>query len=172
MQWAPAFTFNRANYVGGKFLLNVTTTSGSSENAFNLRAKEAGVEFKPDNGTSITADGRVPLNFNATAQTTITLGEIPQSAAGKQLTIRKFDTDVGSKEVYYTYTDANGKVSEPYRGQLSNDGEFHTDTIALDNSYPGGTWSATYLAGANDTSVWEMAYEGASGKPGPIKLVK
>jgi hypothetical protein len=59
-----------------------------------------------------------------------------------------------------------------FPGRLSNDGEFYTDTIAVEPSYPGGTWSATYLAGANDTSVWEMAYSGGSGKPGPIKLVK
>ena len=172
MKWAPAFTFNRANYAGGNFLLNVTTTSGSSENAFNLRARPANEEFKPDNRTSITADGYVPMNFNDSNSSGIELGEVPQAAAGKQLTIRKFDTDVGSLDVYYHYV-ANGVSSTPIKGQLSTNGEFYTDTISLPPSYPGGKWFATYNAGANDTSVWEMSYSGGSpGKPGPLRLVQ
>lgn len=173
MKWEPAFTFNRANYAGGKFLLNVTTTSGSSENAFNLRAKPSGVDFDPNNGTSITADGFVPMNFNGSGLATIEIGEVPQAAAGKQLSIRKFDTDVGSLKVEYSYVAPDGSVVQAGEGQLSTNGEFHTDTISLPVSYPGGKWRATYTAGANDTSVWEMSYAGGGpGKPGPIRLVQ
>jgi hypothetical protein len=174
MRWAPVFSFNRASYPGGNFLLNVTTTSGSSENAFNLRARPANEEFKPDNRTSITADGYVPMNFNGngTGNSKIELGTVPETAAGNQLSIRKFDTDVGSLDVYYHYEKGSFK-SQSIKGRLSTDGEFYTDTIALPNDYPGGTWFATYTASANDTSVWEMSYSGGSpGKPGPIKLVR
>jgi hypothetical protein len=95
------------------------------------------------------------------------------TAAGKQLSIRKFDTDVGSLEVHYDYVAPDGSVSEKFKGQLSTNGEFYTDTISLPLSYPGGKWRATYTAAANDTSVWEMSYEGGGpGKPGPIKLVQ
>ena len=175
MKWVPSFTFNRANYPGGSFLLNTTSLSGSSENAFNLRAgppRATGIDFDPNNGTDITADGFLPMNFNGSGLSTITLGEVPVAAAGKQLSIRKFDTDVGSLNVDYTYVAPDGSISAPIRGQLSTNGEFFTDDIPLPLSYPGGTWRATYSAGANDTSVWEMSYTGGSpGKPGGIKLV-
>ncbi len=173
MTWDPTFTFNRANYAGGSFLLNVTTISGASENAFVLRARPAGVAFDPQNGTSISGDGFLPMNFNASGNSTIELGNVPVDAAGHQLSIRKFDTDVGSLNVDYTYKAPDGTVSAPIRGQLSTNGTFYTDLISLPLSYPGGTWSATYTAGANDTSVWEMSYTGGSaGKPGEIKLVE
>lgn len=173
MQWAPAFTFNRSNYPGGNFLLNVTTISGASENAFVLRARPAGVAFDPQNGTSVTGDGFLPMNFNNSGLTTFELGNVPIGAAGKQLSIRKFDTDVGSLDVDYTYVAPDGTVSAPIRGQLSTNGTFYTDVISLPLSYPGGNWRATYQAGANDTSVWQMSYTGGTGgKPGGIKLVE
>lgn len=172
MQWAQAFNFNRSSYPGGNFLMNVTSTSGSSENAFNLRAGPAGVPFDPQNGTSITADGSVPMNFNNADSSGITLGNIPETAKGKQLTIRKFDTDVGSKSVSYTYTMPDGTVSAPIPGVLAGNGQFATDTITLPDDYAGGLWKATYTAGANDTSVWSMSFEGEEGKPGPIRLVE
>jgi hypothetical protein len=173
MKWNSVFSFNRANYPGGNFLLNVTTTSGASENAFNLRAKPKGAVFDPNNRTSITADGFVPMNFNGNGNATIELGDVPIEAAGNQLSIRKFDTDVGSLSVDYTYKAPDGTVSAPFHGQLSTNGTFYTDVISLPLSYPGGTWSATYSAGANDTSVWEMSYSGGGpGKPGGIRLIE
>src|SRR5688500_17023187 len=97
------FSLNRTSYPSGQFRLNVVTISGSSENGFNLRAgPRTDVEFKPDNGTSVTATGYVPMNFNGGGNTTITLGTVPQAAAGKPLTIKKFDTDIQSQRVDYS----------------------------------------------------------------------
>jgi Flp pilus assembly protein TadG len=177
MKWNSVFNFNRADYVGGNFLLNVTSTSGASENAFNLRAGPplpAGANFDPNNGTSITADGFVPMNFNGDGAANIEIGNVPVEAAGHQLSIRKFDTDVGSKVVNYTYLPTGSTTpSKDFPGILSNNGEFYTDTYGLPLSYPGGTWTAHYTAGANDTSVWEMSYTGGGpGKPGGIRLVE
>ena len=174
MQWYQAFSWDRSLYTnpGGRFVMNATTLSGSSENGFTLRAgppRAPGVTFDPDNGTSIYAEGHVPLNFNGNGTTKLELGKVPIAAAGKQLTIRKFDTDVGSQTVTYTCDTLPGAQ---FTGVLSGNDEFATDTIALPGNYQGGTWYAEYAAANQDTSVWEMSYLGIGlGKPGPIQLV-
>jgi hypothetical protein len=173
MKWNSVFSFNRNNYPGQNFRLNVTSTDGSSENGFDLRAgppRSGSTAFNPNNGTSITAQGHLPMNFNESGQATVTLGYVPVEAAGSQLTIRKFDTDVGSTQVTYTCDTLPGMT---FPGVLSGQGEFATDNLTIPSSYTGGTWKATYSAGAQDTSVWDMAYSGyGPGRPGGVKLVE
>ena len=175
MQWADVFDFKRNSYGAGNFRLNATTTAGSSENGFNLRVSKQGKNgappvFDPDNGTSISATGHLPMNFNYGGYSNIVLGDVPTEAAGGQLEVRKFDTDVGSQSVIYTCSSLPG---QSFPGVLSGNGEFTTDYITLPANYTAGTWTASYTAGAQDTSVWEMAYSnGIAGQPGRIRLVE
>lgn len=170
MQWADVFRFNRNNYGAGNFRLNATSTAGSSENGFNLRVNKANQTFNANNGTSISATGHLPMNFNQGGNATITLGFVPTQAAGGTLEIRKFDTDVGAQTVVYRCDSLPGMT---FNGVLSGQGAFTTDTITLPANYTGGNWTATYTAGAQDTSVWEMSYNNSGpGRPGRIKLVQ
>lgn len=196
----PGFEFNRQSYAGQNFRLNATTISGASENGFNIRIGHgddnpaanidtsdydgtgrdggvvgvngvtAGNKF-PGNGTEITATGHMPMNFNRSGSATVTLGFVPGAAVGKQLVVRKYDTDVGSTTVTYTCDQLPGYS---FAGVLSGNGEFKTDNIPVPTNYPttGGTWKATYTAGLMDTSVWDMSYTGAGpGQPGQVRLV-
>ena len=208
MQWIDAFRFDRNNYVGGNFRLNVTSTAGSSENGFDLRAGPArdatttyqdeqyisgydkkgrpiystrqvpvvtpAPNFNPSNGTSIQAEGHLPINFNISGTTKMTLGKVPPQAGGSDLIIRKFDTDINSQSIVYTCDKLPGKS---WPGTLTTDGAFTTDTLRIPDSYrdlaESGTWYAEYVAGLQDTSVWDMSYTGnGPGKPGQIRLVR
>lgn len=177
MKWIDAFRFDRKDYVGGNFRLNVTSTSGSSENGFDLRAgpaRNATTPFDPNNGTSIQAEGHLPINFNISGTTKMTLGKVPPQAGGSDLIIRKFDTDIASKSITYTCDKLPGKS---WPGTLTTDGAFTTDTLRIPDSYrnlaESGIWYAEYVAGNQDTSVWDMSYTGnGPGKPGQIRLVR
>ena len=182
MKWTEAFTFNRAAHPGQNYRLNVKTISGSSENGFSLRAGPPRAvappgqdNFDPNNGTSITADGNLPMNFNRNGTFPITLGNVPQSAAGKTLTISQYDTDVGTNNTV-TYTcDALPGLSWTFDGAngLPGNGRFGAQEIPIPANYPGGNWIATYTAGREDTSVWSMSFTGAGpGGPGAIRLVQ
>ncbi len=173
-QWANFFTGNRNLYPGQNFRLNVVSTAGASENGFDLRVgpKRTGAAvFDPLNGTSIAADGHLPMNFNQDGTVNIALGTLPVEAAGGTLEIRKFDTDVGAKSITYTCSTLPGKS---WPGTLSSDGTFATDTINVPSNYTvAGVWSATYQAGTGDTSVWDMSYSNSGpGRPGTIKLIR
>ncbi len=170
MKWNSVFNFSRASYGVGNFRLNTTTTYGSGENGFSLRVNKQGQTFSSTNGTSISAQGHLPMNFNTAGTVGIVLGDVPTEAAGGQLEITKFDTDVGSLSVVYTCSSLPGQT---FQGVLSQDGTFKTDFITLPANYTQGTWTATYTAGANDTSVWDMSYSNSGpGRPGRIKLVE
>lgn len=170
MKWNSVFNFSRSSYGAGNFRLNATTTAGSGENGFSLRVNKQGQTFSSTNGTSISAQGHLPMNFNNGGTVGIVLGDVPTEAAGGQLEIAKFDTDVGSLSVVYTCTSLPGQT---FNGVLSSDGTWKTDFITLPANYTQGTWTATYTAGANDTSVWEMSYSNSGpGRPGRIKLVQ
>lgn len=208
MKWIDAFRFDRANYVGGGFRLNIKSTAGSSENGFDLRAGPArdqtttyttetyisgydsngraiystrqvptvhpAPNFDPNNSNGIQAQGHLPINFNISGTTKMTLGKIPPQAGGSDLIIRKFDTDINSQSITYTCDKLPGKS---WPGKLATDGTFATDTIRIPDSYrsltESGTWYAEYVAGNQDTSVWDMSYTGnGPGKPGQIRLVR
>jgi Flp pilus assembly protein TadG len=150
------------------FRINVRSTDGTSENGFLLRAgppRASNAAFDSNNGTDITADGRIPLNFNQDGIVNIKLGYIPPGSTA--FSIDKFDTDVGAQSI--TYSD--GTLS--YTGQLSANGQHLRDSYTLPAGYAGGTWTASYTAGRQDTSSWSMFYTGPSnGSPGSVHLVR
>ena len=174
-EWVNFMTTNRRNYPGQNFRLNVRSTAGSSENGFDLRVGPKRLTsltpFDPLNGTTIAADGHLPMNFNTSGTVNIALGTLPVEAAGGTLDIRKFDTDVGAKSITYTCSTLPGKS---WSGTLSGDGTFATDTINVPTSYTtAGVWYASYTAGTGDTSVWDMSYSNSGpGRPGTIKLIR
>ncbi|BCM93408.1 hypothetical protein IAD21_05299 [Abditibacteriota bacterium] len=192
MKWNSVFTLNRdlaayskdgkgvtlANGAVGNFRLNVVTTDGESENGFGLRAgpvRTGSTAFNTTNGTKIIGVGHLPINFNIDGTATIRLGTVPTSAAGKEVIIRKFDTDVqaasgAANTVTYTCSTLPG---QSWTGKLSGNGLFATDTIPVPSTYTEGTWSVTYSAGRQDTSMWDMSYTGyGPGTPGNIKLIR
>jgi len=173
MKWVTpgGFEFNMASYGAGNYRLNVKAINGSSENGFNLRAgppRGTGVPFDPNNGTQINAMGNLPINFNISGTVNIELGEIPAEAAGSNIYIDKFDTDVGAKNV--TYYDNKGNT---WPGRLSGNGTWKMDVLTLPQGYTGGKLYAQYQAGAQDTSVWQMYWDGGiPGGPSILRLVK
>lgn len=173
MKWVTptGFEFNINTYGTGNYRLNVKTLDGASENGFNLRAgppRAAGEPFNPNNGTDVTAIGNLPINFNVSGTVDIELGKIPQEAAGSRIYIDKFDTDVGAKDI--VYYDEHGNS---WPGQLSGDGTWKLDILTIPQGYQGGKMFARYRAGAQDTSVWQMYWEGfVPGGPSVIRLVK
>ena len=133
------FVVDPAKYVtGGRLHLLVTTTDGSSENGYSVRAGPVhatdgtfGISTMddctwnskysisdPTQGIQILANGTIPLNFdqNGTAQK-IPLGYVPPNAAGGTFTISRFDTDIagngllGANYYYYPDTNPSSKVS-------------------------------------------------------------
>jgi hypothetical protein len=152
------WTVDLVTYGTGDYRINVKSTNGSSENGFNLRAgppRADGVPFNPYNGTEITATGRLPINFNVSGTVDIDLGFIPPEAAGYDVYINKFDTDVGSQSV--TYYDDYG---HSWPGTLAGNGTYKLDKITIPDNFPGGRIHAQYVAGAQDTSSWEMYFDG------------
>ncbi|HEX8463976.1 MAG TPA: pilus assembly protein TadG-related protein [Abditibacterium sp.] len=179
MKWNDLFSGNPKGLAQGEGLrLNVVTTDGSSENGFGIRVNNqpatSTVAFDSNNGTRVSADGKLPINFNVSGSVTMALGNVPRSAAGTQLSITKFDTDVQSKDVKYICDPAPaGMPAGGYPGVLASDGAELTDVIPLPADYQGGQWRAVYQAGSQDTSVWRMSYTGAgTGSPGRIKIIR
>ncbi|MFA6449614.1 MAG: pilus assembly protein TadG-related protein [bacterium] len=171
MKWVtPAgFEFNVGNYGTGRYRLNVQSSDGSSENGFNLRAGPPVSTFNPNNGTSITAIGAMPMNFNGSGAVTVVLGTVGAEAAGAKMHINKFDTDVGAKSITYRCD----SLASQWSGILSDNGKWKEDIISIPDGYTGGKWTATYTAGLQDTSVWTMWFEGTgAGQPGFVRLVK
>jgi Flp pilus assembly protein TadG len=193
MQWhTPAgFTFDSSLYPTGSFRVNVTSTAGSSENGFSLRAGQPhAVDANGNsvmdettwhdtlsgspgtskagqvNGTGISALGRLPMNFNINGVADILLGYVPATAQGGTFSITKFDTEVGARSVYYICDTLPGQT---FPGVLAANDQTVTDNISIPAGYTGGNWHAIYDAGTNDTSSWILAY-GGSGSA--IKLVE
>ncbi|MBV9867688.1 MAG: hypothetical protein JO316_20240 [Abitibacteriaceae bacterium] len=197
------FTFDggdKTKYPTGTFRVNVTSTAGSSENGFNLRAGPPQVNAQGNstldangnstmtdaawhdkysgatgttgagkNGTSISSQGRLPMNFNTNGTADVLLGNVPSTAAGGHFFITKFDTDVGAQGVYYTCDSLPGQT---FNGVLAGNDQTKTDTITLPANYPGGMWHAHYTAAADDTSNWSLGYDKGTGVPGGIRLVQ
>ncbi len=134
--------------------------------------------FDTNNGSTITAQGHIPINFNESGEVTMSLGNIPSTAAGGTMTITNFDTDVSNgnrpNTVFYKCDPpAPLQPAAGFQGTMSGNGQFLSFDIDLKAGYQGGNWTATYSAGAQDTSVWDMTYERPGGAPsGNIRLVK
>ncbi len=175
MTWVTptGWGFNLSTYGYGRYRINVMTTDGSSENGFNLRAgpPEACTDDEDDwywdNGTEITALGTLPINFNETGTVDVDLGYIPPEAAGFDVYVNKFDTDVGAKSVVY-YDD----YGNTWPGELSGNGTFKLDVLTIPAGYPGGRLYAEYQAGSQDTSSWQLYFDGQlDDGPAELRLV-
>ena len=134
---------------------------------------------------SITANGRLPLAFhnssggNQTA--TISLGGLPAANIDYRVHIGKFDTDVGAVSVTYqddgnhaqsdgTLTSGSGPGAP---GTLAGNDQYAEDVLTAKVGYPGGQLRALYTAGSDDTSCWEIYFEGQQpGQPGKAHLVQ
>ena len=175
MQWITpeGWSFNLTTHGYGKYRINVQTLNGSSENGFNLRAGPPDActgdqaDWYPDNGTEITALGTLPINFNQDGTVNVDLGYIPPEAAGFDVYINKFDTDVGAKSVRYY-----DEYGNQWPGLLSGNGTFKLDVITMPEGYPGGRIFAEYVAGCQDTSSWQLYFDGKlEDAPAELKLV-
>jgi Flp pilus assembly protein TadG len=162
MKWNSVFNVETSQLQAGqKLRLNVQTTDGSSENGFDLRAgpphpQMTDMEWSQAYGSMVpmSAPGRMPMNFNRDGEVLIDLGVVPKGA--DKVYIRKFDTDVGGRNIVYRCS----TLSQTFSGVTSGNGEWVTDTIPLPPDYNGGFWTASYMASAQDTSAWEMSYTG------------
>ncbi|MEO7994522.1 MAG: TadG family pilus assembly protein, partial [bacterium] len=172
MKWVTptGFQFNKNTYGSGAYRLNVVSLDGSSENGFNLRAGPpltGSQTFNPNNGTKVEATGSLPINFNVSGTVDIELGDLPAATAGSKVYIDKFDTDVGATSIQYY--DDHGHT---WPGVLSGNGTWKLDVLNIPTGYTGGKLKARYVAGAQDTSVWQMYFDGTlTGGPSELRLV-
>lgn len=183
------FKIPLAQYGPGEYKIRVKSVDGSSENGYNLRA---GPDYTGDlsetewnnlygdkGGSSpqsiavpIKADNHLQMNFTRTDHVKVRLGYLPPDVAGKQISVTKFDTDVGSSNIRYSYVDKNG-VSKDAGGAsyLDNRNDYWSqNTVNVPSDFTGGYWYAEYDAGQNDTSSWSIKYPGLG--DGSVKLVK
>jgi Flp pilus assembly protein TadG len=170
----------------GDYKLRVKSIDGSSENGFALRAgPKEGLELSDiewnkqygdvDNTNTgnilvpIQAEGSLQMNFTKSGTVNFSLGNVSKDFAGKEVTVSKFDVDIGSQSIQYNVSSMPG---EPYTGTFppTRNGTWSSDTYKLPESYQGGTWSATYVAGAGDTSNWKIS--GGGSKGGRVYLSK
>ncbi|PQV65451.1 Flp pilus assembly protein TadG [Abditibacterium utsteinense] len=185
----------------GEYRIRVKTIDGSSENGYNLRAgpdypdppvqprtkdewnaleSKWNQDYGDKGGTNptnikvpILADEHLQMNFTRTAPVKVRLGAVPATAAGQQLTVTKFDTDVGSKDIQYSFDSGDGsspqKVTDPTFLTPTND-FWSQDKVTVPTGFKGGYLYAEYNAGQNDTSSWAMSVPG--GDTGTVRLIK
>ena len=183
MAWDKTFAVDLSNptyQTGKQFTLNVTSTDGSSENGFNLRAGPPHADTMTDaewtaaNGNKVSMSGKdsLPMNFNNNGNITIDLGEVQPLKRGGKVFIDKFDLDVRqSQNVKNTITYYDNGTAKTPQGNVPDSANgvwTPTDIYTLPDNYQGGRWTAVYTAGSNDTSVWRMRYTG----PGNFRLVR
>ena len=140
----------------------------------------------------ISANGRLPLAFHSTSQQTanISLGSLPAATIDYKVHVRKFDVDIGAISVSYqddgNHCQSNGTLTSNTSGtgcpgllngtganaNLNNDVVLE-DVMTAKAGYPGGKLTAAYTAGTDDTSCWEVFFEGQQpGSPGKAHLVE
>jgi hypothetical protein len=152
------FTVNTSTLGTGKYRIAVKSGSGYNANGFSLRAGPNTSTFDPNNGTSISANGPLPIRFNETGHIVMQLGYVPSTAAGTRMHINKFDTEIGSTSIIYSCD----SLSQTWPGTLSRNSQWAEDIVNIPTNYNGGIWYATYQAGETDVSLWAMWYEGMS----------
>ncbi len=156
--------------------LQVQTISGSSENGFNLRVarpSDTDATFASGgNGTNISAVGSLPVNFGASGTGNVALGDVPRGAT--EVVVKHFDSDVGVVAgTTINYNDGSTDYTgNPLLGRDADDIE-ENDTFALGSGYAGGSWRASYSAGASDNTTWDLSYSGPpDGNVSEIRLVR
>ena len=184
--WVTPDGFTFAPTVAGDYKIRVRTTSGSSENGFQLRAGPSEGASKTDiewndiygdkNGTDqtniavpIDADDHLQINFTQSGKVKFRLGYVPATQSGKTISVSKFDVDVGSKSIVYTCDTLPG---QKFNGTLPNpgDGIWSTDDINVPAGYSGGNWYAEYTAAKGDSSTWTLTGSGDDNRQ--VRLVQ
>ncbi len=186
MKWVTPNGFTFTPTSAGKYTVKVRSTAGSDENGFQLRAgPSAGTSldesawndtYGDKNGANLNniavpmdADDHIQLNFSRDGAVKFRLGYVDGKQAGKNISVTKFDVDVGSQSIVYTCDTLPGQT---FSGTIppNPDGVWSTDDIQLPTSYTGGNWYAEYIAARLDTSIWKLSGTG-DGK-GEVRLVK
>jgi Flp pilus assembly protein TadG len=195
LKWTTpeGFKFNIDDYGGaGRYKLQVKALDGSSENGFEFRAgrphdgltsRDEGAQWAQQynnngsgNGTTFSAEGKVPMNFRTPGSVTFDLGYVPGEARGGEVFVDKFDTDIGYESITYKIRQMPLETLPP--GSKAENGTWGAapDRLPVPTSYPsdGSIWTATYNAGTADTSCWTMNYTvpGRGGSKGGVKLVQ
>lgn len=185
-QWVTPQGFQFSPSQAGDYKIKVKTTAGASENGFQLRAGPSdGVGLTDDqwnnlygdkNGTDqknvavgIDANDHLQINFTQSGKVKFRLGYVPETQAGKQISVSKFDVDVGSKSIVYTCDTLPGQTFAGILPQPS-DGVWSTDPINLPTGYQGGNWYAEYVAATGDSSTWTLSGSGEGNQQ--VRLVK
>ncbi|HEX8464014.1 MAG TPA: pilus assembly protein TadG-related protein [Abditibacterium sp.] len=195
------FKIDLGRFGPGQYKIMVKTIDGSSENGYNLRAgpdypepevrARTAAEWSQleqdwnnqygDKGgldpynvqVPIQADNHLQMNFTRTDHVRVRLGEIPPSAAGKDVTVTKFDTDVGSTSIKYSFVPKGSTTPIQAEGQdflnPAND-TWSQNTVKVPDTFPGGYIYAEYDAGQQDTSSWSVKVPGVT--PGSVRLVR
>ncbi len=200
LKWVapPGFTVNLSSFPqetsenggGWSFYLYVQSISGSSENGFDIRSGPPGQDEEADandqqnhswntGGTMIFARRSYPWNNNASANFTVYLTQVPESAAGTTLLVRHFDNDYDQHTIPYYLQDPSGTDWSVATGQQSGNGVWWSSdpsysggdriqipargTSLYNQIFPPGVKTAWLKARydeaiAQDSSVWELLY--------------
>ena len=181
----PGFALDTSVHGTGNFQIKVKAVDGSSENGFLLRAgptKGLGLsetdwndQFGDKLGTNsanivtpITATDHLQMNFTQSGSVKFRLGYLSADQAGQDVSVRKFDVDVGSQTITYTTDPAIADIA-PGTIPRPGDGVWSTDTIHLPDNWKGGNLFAQYVAGAGDTSSWQLLGVGENGQ---VRLIR
>lgn len=184
--WVTPQGFEFVPPVEGDYTIKVKTTAGASENGFQLRAGPPDGRTLTDaqwndlygdkNGANqdnvavgIDASDHLQLNFTQDGVVKFRLGNVPEDQAGKQISVSKFDLDVGATSIVYTCDTLPGQT---FAGTLPQpaDGVWSTDNIDVPSNYQGGNWYAEYAAARGDSSTWTLSGTGDGTRQ--VRLVK
>ncbi len=185
-KWVTPDKFSFKPTRAGAYKIKIRTTEGSSENGFQLRAGPADGAAKTDDewnqtygdkaGTDpnnvalgIDANDHLQINFTQTGKVKFRLGYVPQTQAGKTISVSKFDVDVGSTSIVYS-CDALPGTTFPGVLPVPGDGVWSTDSIKVPAGYTGGNWYAEYSAARGDSSTWTLSGAGGDGRE--VRLIR
>ena len=130
----------------------------------------------------MSADGRMTIGFQTNGTATLKLGYLGADYAGKTVSVRHFDLDIGATNLSYA---VDSLPNSPFPGTLPQNyfpgtaprpgnGIWYTDSVTLPSDFKGGNLSAQYTAGVSnlgkDGSAWELLGEGDG--PGYTRLVE
>ena len=157
--------------------------------ALDTTADASGL-WRDANGTgkpalSITANGRLPLAFHSPSQQTanIALGTLPAATIDYKVHVGTFDLDSSFVSLYYQdsggHVQSNGNITaaggggQGYRNTTNGNDVYNEDVLTAKAGYPGGTLTAAYTNAADDSSCWQIYFEGSNpGSPGKARLVQ
>lgn len=164
------------DYVEPEVKVRTAEEWNALETEWNNRFGDKGGDDPGNIQVPIVASGKLQMNFTRTAPVKVRMAQIPADAAGKELTVTKFDTDVGSNSINYYFLE-NSPSGSPVRrdvvaaNNLDNRNDYWSQNqVPVPADFKGGYLFADYDAGRGDTSSWSIKYAGSG--PGSVKLIK